>query len=207
MELARDVYEIAALYSLKKMDEDGFGRHVALAKSYYVDYTGVLPTSPRQNLIIGLHLTRLVAQDRIGEFHTELELVPSDARSHPFIEYPLNMVHYFMEGSYSKLRNMKVPDDYFNAFSDRMTKTLRDRFGDVSEKAYRSLSTEAALKMFSLSNEKELVEFCSVRGWRWVDGTVHFNDDLNAKPSAEEIPSAHMIQRSLEYAKELEQII
>lgn len=37
---------------------------------------GLLTPSKQQNLITGLNLLRLLVQNRIAEFHTELELIP-----------------------------------------------------------------------------------------------------------------------------------
>ena len=37
---------------------------------------GLLSPSKQQNLITGLNLLRLLVQNRIAEFHTELELIP-----------------------------------------------------------------------------------------------------------------------------------
>lgn len=39
---------------------------------------GLLQPSKQQNLITGLNLLRLLVQNRIAEFHTELELIPQE---------------------------------------------------------------------------------------------------------------------------------
>lgn len=39
---------------------------------------GLLQPSKQQNLIAGLNLLRLLVQNRIAEFHTELELIPQE---------------------------------------------------------------------------------------------------------------------------------
>lgn len=39
-------------------------------------YRGLLAPSQHQHLITGLNLLRLLVQNRIAEFHTELELIP-----------------------------------------------------------------------------------------------------------------------------------
>eukprot|EP00695_Tsukubamonas_globosa_P000249 TRINITY_DN1185_c0_g1_i1.p1 TRINITY_DN1185_c0_g1~~TRINITY_DN1185_c0_g1_i1.p1 ORF type:complete len:62 (-),score=7.53 TRINITY_DN1185_c0_g1_i1:1-186(-) len=43
-------------------------------KAYYNDYKNIIPPSQRRYLLLGLNLLRLLAQNRIAEFHTELEL-------------------------------------------------------------------------------------------------------------------------------------
>ena len=39
---------------------------------------GLLQPSKQQNLITGMNLLRLLVQNRIAEFHTELELIPQE---------------------------------------------------------------------------------------------------------------------------------
>lgn len=164
--------------------------------------------SPRQNLILGLNLMRLMAQNRIGEFHTELELVPASARTDKYIDYALRLEHHLMEGSYSKLREEKIalPHECFVLFMDNLMVTVREEIADCSQKAYRSLPVESARRMLSLDSETELMEFAEGRGWGVENGTILFGNG-DGKGVVEEIPSAEMIERSLGYARELEQII
>lgn len=203
------MYEVAALLSLKQDDELGFERHVAQAKTYYVDFAGVIEPSPRQNLILGLNLMRLMAQNRIGEFHTELELVPAAARTDKYIDYALRLEHYLMEGSYSKIREEKiaVPDGAFTLFMDNLMVTLREEMADCSERAYACLPTESAQRMLSLESAGEVEEFAAGRGWRVEKGMIYFSGKAEAKAAVEQVRSSQIIQRSLEYAQELEQII
>ena len=49
--------------------------HLAVARS-------VLPQSPQANIIIGLDLLRLLVENRIAEFHTELELLSPEVSCH-----------------------------------------------------------------------------------------------------------------------------
>ena len=74
--LAREILEHGALLSIKTMDIPAFERYVAQLKIYYTDCAASLPESPKQYPILGLNLLRLLAQNRIAEFHTELELIP-----------------------------------------------------------------------------------------------------------------------------------
>lgn len=206
---ARDVYEVATLLSVKQEDDVAFERQVAQAKTFYVDYAGILPASSRQTLIQGLNLMRLVAQNRIAEFHTELELVPAALRSDSFIEYALRLEQYLMEGSYSKIREatMATPDSSFEFFVDMLMITVREEIASCSQRAYAELSTEVACKLLSLSSEAELASFCEERGWIVDNANIRFSDAADHKPSMDQVPSIELIKRSLEYARELEQII
>lgn len=200
---------MAVLLSVKLEDETAFERHVSQVKTYYVDYAGIISPSSRQNLILGLNLMRLMAQNRIAEFHTELELVPAASRSDKYIDYALRLEHYLMEGSYSKIREEKisVPDTSFNFFVDSLMLTVRGEIAACSESAYKSLPCSSTQRMLSMASEAELHEFCDSRGWRIENSVVYFNDKTDTGPSMQQVPSMDLIGRSLEYARELEQII
>lgn len=207
--LARNVYEIATLLSVKEADEAGFERHVAQAKTYYVDYAKALKPSERQNLILGLNLLRLMAQNRIAEFHTELELVPPESRSDQYIDYALRLEHYLMEGSYSKIREEKnaMPDPIFAHFVDMLMVTVREEIAACCERAYDRLPFEAAKRMLSFDTDEEMVDFNEQRNWNVEKGTILFGSNVEDESSLENVPSAELIRRSLLYARELEQII
>ena len=209
LEVARDVYEVASLFSVKQEDEESFERHISQVKTFYVDYGSILPDSKRQNLILGLSLMRLMAQNRIAEFHTELELVPQRLRSNDYIAYALRLESYLMEGSYSKIREEKisVPDPTFNFFVDNLMVTVREEIAACATTAYQTLPVSSAQRMLSISTGQEMKEFCQEKSWKEVDGVIHFLDDTDKGPSMEQVQSSELIHRSLEYARELEQIV
>jgi hypothetical protein len=70
LQVAREAYELGCLISIASEDIEGFERHFALVKSCYTDYAGVLPASENQHQLQGLNLLGLLAQSKIGEFHT-----------------------------------------------------------------------------------------------------------------------------------------
>lgn len=67
-------------------------------KIYYRDFANKLKASANEQKIFGLYLLSLLANDRIGEFHTELELISqSDS---PFIQRPVQLeVGGFLESN------------------------------------------------------------------------------------------------------------
>lgn len=208
IETAQRVYELATLLSVKKGDFIGFERHVSRVKTYYLDYAGVIKPTPRRQLIIGLNLLRLLAQNRVSEFHTELELVPMEVRNDPLITYPLTLEQYIMEGSYSRVTDAasKMPDKSFAFFVGRLVESMREKIANCAEKAYDSLALNAAAKLLSLK-DSELPAFCTQRGWRVVGNRIVFSPDVDALAAKGQVPSAELIKRSLDYARELEQII
>lgn len=208
IEAAQRVYELATLLSVKKGDFDGFERHVSRVKTYYVDYAGVIKPTPRRELILGLNLLRLLAQNRVAEFHTEFELVPVEVRENPHIAYALTLEQYIMEGSYSRVTAAaaKMPDDSFGFFVGMLVESMREKIANCAEKAYDSLALDAAAKLLSLKLS-ELPAFCTQRGWRVVGTKILFTPDVDVVAAKGQVPSAELIKRALDYARELEQII
>lgn len=78
--------------------------------------------------IIGLNLLNLLAQNRISDFHTELESIdPEQLLSNPFIQHSVNVEQYLMEGSYNKVWNSRenVPGEEYRVFMDVLMDTIR----------------------------------------------------------------------------------
>merc|ERR1719231_1904579 len=140
--LAREVLEQGALLSIKTMDIPAFERYVAQLKIYYSDCATALPPSQRQYPILGLNLLRLLAQNRIAEFHTELELIPPELQhSNIYIKYPAQLEQHIMEGSYNKVLSAKSEGVFQKEgmyFMDMLVDTVREEIADCSEKAYAS---------------------------------------------------------------------
>merc|ERR1719231_237143 len=128
--LAREVLEQGALLSIKTMEIPAFERYVAQLKIYYSDCAATMPESTRRFPILGLNLLRLLAQNRIAEFHTELELIPPELQaSNVYIKYPAQLEQHIMEGSYNKVLSAKR-DNLFASdgiyFLDLLVGTVRE---------------------------------------------------------------------------------
>lgn len=204
--LARSIYETAALLSIKQEDMDGFERHMSQAKTLYLDYSDHIEDSPRQSLMLALNLMRLLAQNRIAEFHTELELVPQEGGGE-LTEFVLRLEQYLMEGSFAKLQQevQKVPDSSFELFVKRLMETVRKELADCTEKAYESMDKDSLAKMLML-NTRECTKFCKEREWNVEGRTVRFLEEVKVE-TMDDVPSLDLIKRTLQYAKELEQIV
>jgi 26S proteasome regulatory subunit N12 len=92
--------------------------------------SSVLPPSSREYPIRGLNLIRLLIQNRIADFHTTLESLPLPAdklASNPYIQHPVNLELWLMEGSYSKVWNAReeAPAEEYKFFVDSLMGTIR----------------------------------------------------------------------------------
>lgn len=114
-----ETLEMATLVSVRTNDFSGFERHAQQVKSYYYAPERSNHLSDRSCAIIGLYLLYLLVCDRIGDFHIELELIPSSLLSHKFIAYPIVLEKAMMEGNYAKVykaANEPVPLPEFKTF-------------------------------------------------------------------------------------------
>ena len=85
--LASEVLELGVLFTVADGDLDAFARNVAQLKPYYA----LLGTTPRKSHILGLNLMHLLVDNRLSEFHAELELLTEAEASHKFVSFPINL--------------------------------------------------------------------------------------------------------------------
>jgi len=159
--LARDALELACYLSIRRDDLQGFERHVAQLKMYYNDHQQNLKPSEHMHPILGLYLLHLLAADRIGEFHTELELIPVDDYENQFIKQPIQLERYLMEGNYAKVLegSKTLPQKYSSFFIQRLDDMVRLKVGASLERSYENLPAQDAAKMLILNDVSALQEF------------------------------------------------
>ncbi len=102
--MARDILEIGANYSIAAKDVESFERYMAQLKTYYNDFSELLPESAYKYELLGLNLLCLLSKNKIADFHTELEQLPEDTlQNNPYIRSPVSLEQFIMEGSYNKV--------------------------------------------------------------------------------------------------------
>eukprot|EP00283_Hemiselmis_rufescens_P009506 CAMPEP_0173432970 /NCGR_PEP_ID=MMETSP1357-20121228/10588_1 /TAXON_ID=77926 /ORGANISM="Hemiselmis rufescens, Strain PCC563" /LENGTH=265 /DNA_ID=CAMNT_0014397639 /DNA_START=32 /DNA_END=829 /DNA_ORIENTATION=+ len=207
--LVREAYELACLsVSLPQDDVPSFDRHMSQLKTLYADYAGVLPRSERQFELQGLGLLSLLAQSKIAEFHTEIELIPVDQWENPFIRFPIKLEQYLMEGSYQKVLSSvgEVPAASYKCFVDKLSGTVRDSIAESLEAAFKTLPLAVGLKMLRFKDATELSDYTAMREREWVVDSSHIVFKEEDKEDLE-VPSQRVIVETLSYAKELERIV
>lgn len=90
------------LLSIRGGDEPGFERNYAQLRAYYGDAADLLPPSAQQGTLTALHLLRLLVQNRIAEFHTELEGAAAPLLAAPEVAQVVELEQWLMEGAYNK---------------------------------------------------------------------------------------------------------
>lgn len=77
-------------------------------KPFYMDYASELPSSPNRSAVQGLNLLFLLVENRLAEFHSELELMGDGERSEPCVVFPVRLEQYLMVGSYDQVSWYRV---------------------------------------------------------------------------------------------------
>ncbi|XP_066245050.1 26S proteasome non-ATPase regulatory subunit 8-like [Euwallacea similis] len=207
--LARDVLEIGVQWAIEANNIPAFERYMAQLKCYYFDYQSFLEESAYKYQLLGLNLLFLLSQNRVAEFHTELELLPSEhIQNDVYIRHPLSIEQYLMEGSYNKIFLAKgnVPAKSYNFFMDILLDTIRGEIATCLESAFEKISAKDAARMLYLQSKEPLRALAAKRKWKLgKDNFFHFTPEV--KKTHEPIPSVELAEQAIEYAKELEMIV
>ena len=128
--LAREVFEVGALLSIRARDPAAFTRYKHLLTPFYELQSASTSPSSRseqgeKNKITGLYLLLLLTQGNYAGFHTELEGLEvrgEQVEGDKYLAYPIKLERWLMEGSYDLIwRAMaagEVPSEEYAVFSE-----------------------------------------------------------------------------------------
>lgn len=205
--LGQKTLEMAVLMSVKAEDNKGFDRHVQQLKPHYLSGS----KSSQRPTILGLYLLYLIVENRLAEFHSELELMTSEERGFPEVAFAIKLEQSLMVGTYNQVLAAKARmphPELFGFFMTRLLDTVRETIADCSEAAYESLSVDAARELMMFDTQQEFLAFVKKLHPSWAfttEGRITFNPAKQKKSC--EIPSIRLITESLSYATELERIV
>lgn len=203
--LAREVLEMATLLSVR--DVAAFEKNFAQLKLYYFDFGSVLPQSQRQWMLLGLNLLRLLSENDLARFHTELELIPQDMHDSLYIKQPRQMEQFIMEGSFARVWQARadVPHEAYVFFMDRLMDTIRQQVATTIAAAYDSLPTARAQQLLMLARPADLEAFVKTQeGWSLLDGRIVLQ---RAAESRAVLPATEIVRQAVGYAREMERIV
>ena len=188
-------------------DLDAFARNFAQLQPHYG-----LPSmsSPRKCHILGLNLMFLLVENRLSEFHAEMELLSEREASDPFVSFPITLERQLMVGSYDEVlkAHLRIPDPSYEFFMDNLLQTVRDSIADCMEVSYKTMKLSDAATMMKFSSIQDLMEYVQEARDDWiVEGDVLCFQPPPTGRKASDIPSMELISQSLTYATELERII
>lgn len=204
MMVMAEALELGIMLTIQDGDLDAFARNVAQIKPLYA----FLKTTPRKTHVLGLNLMHLLVENRLSEFHAELELLSETEASSTFVSFPINLERELMVGIYDEILNVKVPDPSFQFFVDNLMQTVRDSIADCVEVSYKTMKIVDAMTMMKFDNQKELLEYIEECRDDWiVDGDTLCFQPPPSGSKASDIPSMKLIAQNLSYATEMERIV
>jgi 26S proteasome regulatory subunit N12 len=234
---AREFFELACFASICNRDLLSFSRHFAQLRAFYFDYSSLLPPSSYQSELLGLHLLSLIAQNRVSEFHSELELIAHQhaedealssssslqlkrsisssnaVLSSESIQFPINIEQQLMEGAYNQVLNSRStsPSPRFGYFLSLLANAVREKVTKCIADAFNQYSLNALHQLLQSSSLRETEAFCHSHGWLIADGMVKFHS--GNKENSQESKGAlvgqnyQTIEQTLKFATELERIV
>lgn len=207
--VAAETLESAALLSLREGDLAAFARNVSQVRPYY-DAASSSSSNNNRARILGLNLMYLLTENRLSEFHAELELLTETEAADPLVTFPIALERQLMVGSYDEVLDAgaRAPDPSYDFFLESLNRTVRDSIADCLEVAYKTMSTSDARVMMKFDTIEELTEYVEDCRDDWISE----NDVLCFQPpavgnKADDIPSRPLIKQVLSYATELERIV
>ena len=120
-----------------------------------------LENSSNKYELLALNLLRLLAQDKLAEFHRELDLLTLEEKTNVYIKYPISMEQYLMEGWYNKVffSKINVPSPRFTFFMDILLHTTRKEIADCIEASHECLPMNKVKQMLFFSELEDLELF------------------------------------------------
>lgn len=208
LRIAREGLQQAVLVSLGLRDKEGFARHISQLKPMY-STTDTCQANGAMSLVTGLQLMFLLVENRLAEFHSELELLNDEERQIEAIAFPIKLEQFMMVGAFNQVLAAKafVPSATFDFFMGSIVETVRGSIAECAQAAYSSLTLGSAQEMLMLDTRAELTEFISHQGWAVNGDTICFQAQEDAMVKSAEVPSVRLLSESLAYATELERIV
>jgi len=215
----RETLEISALTAVLKRDKQSFQCALTQLKHYYGEVGKLNKASqlesPVKYQMLGLNLMYLLAENKLPEFHMELERIPSQiVTDNVYVSTPVQLEQYLMEGTYNKifLSKSNVPSPHYTYFIETLLDTVRDEIASCIAKAYDRLNvSEAARLLFfdGKSASQDVSNYAIKKGWILADdksGFV-FISDKDRKTDERILDSDRLVANHIFYAKQLEMIV
>lgn len=209
LQVATEALEFGALLTISDGDIDAFARNISQLKPYYAA-SGV-SDSDRKCHILGLNLMYLLVDNRLSEFHSELELLSEKEANSQFVNFPINLERQLMVGIYDEVLDagLNVPHPSYQFFMDNLLQTVRDSIADCIEVSYKTMKLKDVKVMMKFETEQELLDYIQECRDDWIINgeELCFQPPPSGTNVATDIPSMKLISQSLSYATEMERIV
>jgi len=100
--IAESTLEYAVLLCVRASDKEGFQRNMAQLKAYYGS-PALAARSAKRRMILGLHLLFLLVENRLAEFHSELELLAPEDLASSEVQFSAGLERALVVGTYDEV--------------------------------------------------------------------------------------------------------
>ena len=204
--VALEAYEMAVFFSIICEDQQAFQRSISALRDFYA---GSNTVSENQCTILGLNLLYLLVENKLAEFHCELELLTEEQHSHPHISFCTSLDQHLMVGSYDQVMAAAAqpPVSYFAFFLKSLLETVRSNVAECAAASYSTLSVQGATEILMFNSDKDTIAFITESYPDWVISGSQIDLRATKQAKIEEIASHRIIEQTLGYATELERIV
>ena len=156
---ARDAFEYACLCHARQGSAAGFRLEFGGLRYYYDEsLSGILPESPKQPLLTGLYFLTLLIDNRIGEFHAELEQCAPEALSSVYIRPIIEIERHLMDGTFTKVVEARqtVPTNDYDVFLQKLIARVTQTIAEGIEASCQTIPLPAAQHLLSIGGNPTL---------------------------------------------------
>lgn len=207
--VAREILEYAVILSVKMKDKESFQRNISSLRPYYSGYSPLVSESKLKYLLLGLNLLFLLVENRLSDFHCELELLSLEEQLQPSVLYCTQLDQHLMVGSYDQVMTAarNPPDELYTYFLSSLFETVRSSVAECASVSYPSLTVKAFQDILMLPSLEETTSFLTSHFPTWIikNDAIEFEKPKSLKSDG--ISSGRIILQTLAYATELERIV
>ena len=221
--IAQKILEIGALSSLLSNNYRQFENYFAQLRPFYLNPSllSKKELNSETTKIISLYLLYLLLQGQTLKFHVEMETLYNSSQYNldedKFLQFPVNLERYFMEGDYIKVWKLlqdpsNLPCEEYSHFTETLLNALRYEIALSLEKSYSSLPISNCKNLLYFPQELLDAQFeevlrnkLAIDNWVFQSGKVYFTGDVDEKNQVKGDTS--IINNVLTYAEEIELIV
>lgn len=202
---------MGAFWSVHRRDGIAFERYLAQLAPYYMNSPS-LPPSSHQSVLLGLNLLNLLVAGRSADYLVAMAKLSPPLLTSPPISFVKELELCLKEGTYHRLMMAKerLPAPEYGWLVQALVETVRIGIAEGMEQAYEEISLTQAVSMLLLTCAQipMLAEFGQKRGWHLEGERIIFPRNQKVKfLFDDQTDSKLMINRALNYAQALDQII
>ncbi|EAY20939.1 hypothetical protein TVAG_171960 [Trichomonas vaginalis G3] len=164
--MLRTIYEYDAIVNLMIGNLASFFRTMELLKIAY-HQRQELPRSPKMEILIGVYLIALLAENRTADFNVSYDAALLLLGQHPTLEYAATMYKAISDNSFATIYSLKSnpPHQLYDYITSNIINGARLSHANSIRNAYENLTTQELAQILHLDSPAEAAQFALARGW------------------------------------------